>query len=154
MKYRRLTPSELEKLEARFVQFLVSNTITSDDWATIKTHDPEKAERLVDIFSEMMFESSLKKVEFLKFSEPKDIKVFSCGAESMKLIGLSADDKTPVDFTKPFNTKELMEHLEGLSIYHSEKKYQNNREQELFKMMEGGCLITDGHLFGILEKLI
>lgn len=154
MKYRRLTAIELEKLENRFVQFLVSNTITSDDWAKIKTDNPEKAEKLIIIFSEMMFEASLKKVEYLKFSEPKDIKVFKCGDDSIQLIGLSANENVPVNFTQPFNTQDLMQHLEGLSIYHSEKKYPNNREQELFRMMEAGCLITDGHLFGILEKLI
>lgn len=154
MKYRRLTTIELEKLENRFVQFLVSNTITSDDWSKIKKDEPDKAEKLIDIFSEMMFETSLKKVEYLKFSEPKDFKVFRCGEDTIKLIGLSANENVPVDFTQPFNTQDLMQYLDGLSIYHSEKKYLNNREQELFRMMETGCLITDGHLFGILEKLI
>ncbi len=154
MKYRRLTAPELEKLEKRFVQFLVANTITGDDWAKIKENQPEQAEKLINIFSEMMFETSLKNVEYLKFSEPKEVKIFHCGADKMTLMGLAADENTPVDFTKPFSTKELMEYTEGLSIFRSEKNYQNNREQELFKMMETGCLITDGQLFGILEKLL
>jgi Family of unknown function (DUF6495) len=153
MKYRRLTDIELGKLENRFIQFLVANTITGDDWAKIKVEKPEEASKLIDIFSEMMFETSLKKVEYLKFSEPKDIKIFHCGANSITLMGLTADDKTPVDFTQPFDTKQIMNNIDGLSIYRSEKKYTGNREQELFKMMETGCLITDEHLFGMLEKL-
>lgn len=153
MKYRRLTDIELGKLENRFIQFLVANTITGDDWAKIKVEKPEEASKLIDIFSEMMFETSLKKVEYLKFSEPKDIKIFHCGTNSIILMGLTADDKTPVDFTQPFDTKQIMQYTEGLSIYRSEKKYVGNREQELFKMMETGCLITDGLLFGMLEKL-
>ena len=153
MKYRRLTDIELGKLENRFIQFLVANTITGDDWAKIKVEKPEEASKLIDIFSEMMFETSLKKVEYLKFSEPKDIKIFQCSADSITLMGLTADDKTPVDFTQPFDTKQIMQYIDGLCIYRSEKKYNGNREQELFKMMETGCLITDGLLFGMLEKL-
>lgn len=153
MKYRRLTDIELGKLENRFIQFLVANTITGDDWAKIKVEKPEEASKLIDIFSEMMFETSLKKVEYLKFSEPKDIKIFQCGVDAITLMGLTADDKTPVDFTQSFDTKQIMQYIDGLSIYRSEKKYVGNREQELFKMMETGCLITDEFLFGMLEKL-
>ncbi len=153
MKYRRLTDIELGKLENRFIQFLVANTITGDDWTKIKQEKPEEANRLIEIFSEMMFETSLKKVEYLKFSEPKDIKIFKCSAETITLMGLTADDKTPIDFTQPFDTQHLMQYIEGLSIYRSEKKYAGNREQELFKMMENGSLITDGLLFEMLKKL-
>ncbi len=153
MKYRRLTDIELGKLENSFIQFLVANTITGDDWAKIKVEKPDEALKLIDIFSEMMFETSLRKIEYLKFSEPKDIKIFQCGAESMTLMVLAADDKTPVDFTQPFDTKQIMQYTEGLSIYRSEKIYTGNREQELFKMLESGCLITDGLLFGMLEQL-
>ncbi len=153
MKFRRLTDNELAQLEKRFIQFLVANTITGDDWAKIKVDRPEEAQKLIDIFSEMMFKTSLQKIEFLKFSEPKEIKIFRCGQENITLMGLVADDKTPVDFTQPFNTKQIMQYTEGLSIYRSEKKYASDREQELFKMMESGCLVTDGLLFGMLEKI-
>ena len=35
MKYRRLTNEELAELEKEFVRFLVSNTVTSEDWEKI-----------------------------------------------------------------------------------------------------------------------
>lgn len=153
MKYRRLTEIELNRLEQRFIQFLVANTITGSDWEVIKKEKPEQADKLIDIFSEMMFESSLKRIEFLKFTESKDIKIFHCKADSIKLIGLVANDSTPIDFTQPFDTQVIMQYTEGLSIYSQEKGYKDNREQELFKMIENGCMITDGKLFNILEKL-
>ena len=41
-----------------------------------------------------------------------------------------------------------------MSMYVTEKKYTDgNREAELFKMMESGCLISDGSLFELLESL-
>ena len=153
MKYRRLTADELQRLENRFVQFLVSNTITADDWVKIKREKPEQAERLIVIFSEMMFETSLKSVQYLKFTEPKDLKVFHCETDKITLIGLTADEKLDIDFTQGIDSQKLMRNLEGLSIYQQQKKYKGNREEELFRMMETGCRISDGHLFGILEKL-
>ena len=68
-------------------------------------------------------------------------------------MGLVADEKTPVDFTKLVDLKEIMNYTEGLSIYRNEKTYDGNREQELFKMMETGSLISDNQLFDLLEKL-
>jgi hypothetical protein len=153
MKYRRLTDSELQKLEARFIQFLVSNTITGDDWKMLKERDPERVSTLIDIFSEMVFETTIKRIEYLKFREAKEIKLFKCEEKKIILMGLSANETVPVDFTVKIDMKELMQHTEGLSIYKNEKKYKPDREQELFRMLESGCQITDGHLFGIFEKL-
>ena len=153
MKYRRLTNEELQKLEKKFVQFLVANTITATDWELIKQKDANQALKLVDIFSEQMFEATMKKVEFLKFKEAKDIKVFRCAEQNMTLLGLTVSENTPVDFTQSIDLQEVMKHTEGISIYKQEKKYKLNREQEVFKLIENGCQISDGHLFDILEKL-
>jgi Family of unknown function (DUF6495) len=153
MKYRRLKDSELEKLEKRFIEFLVSNTITGEDWKMLKEKDPERASTLVDIFSDMVFETTIKRIEFLKFRETKDIKLFKCEADKIILMGLTADETVPVDFTVHIDMKELMNHTAGLSIYKNEKAYKPNRDMELFRMLESGCQITDGHLFGIFEKL-
>lgn len=153
MKYRRLSIEELQNLEQRFIQFLVANTITGADWTKIKQKDPEKASRMIDIFSEMMFETTLKKVKYLKSRTAKEIKVFKYDEDKIILMGLVADEKTPVDFNQLVDLKEIMNHTEGLSIYRTEKKYDTNREQELFNMMESGSLITDNQLFDLLEKL-
>lgn len=153
MKYRRLSDTEFHQLEKKFVNFLVANTITGADWANIKKDKPEQAHKLLDIFSDMVFESSLKNVEYLKFREPKDMKIFHCGKETITLMGLCADEKTDIDFTKEIDIKHIMLNTEGLSIYRNEKKYAQNRELDLFKMMETGCRISDAYLFNILEKL-
>jgi hypothetical protein len=153
MKYRRLSETELNQLEKQFVNFLVANTITGSDWANIKKERPAYADKLVDIFSDMAFEASLKNLEYLKFREPKDMKIFHCGKETITLMGLCADEKTNIDFTQEIDIKQVMLNTEGLSIYRNEKKYSPSREQELFKMMESGCRISDNYLFNLLEKL-
>jgi hypothetical protein len=49
--------------------------------------------------------------------------------------------------------KEIMKHTEGLSLYQKDKEYRGNREQEIFRMIETGCQISDSNLYEILVKL-
>ena len=152
-KYRRLTASELADLESQFVQFLVANTVTAADWTHIKQREPQKAIQLIDIFSDTVFENSLNKVEYLKFKAAKDIKVFKCSKDKIILLGISVEPDSPVDFSDEVDLPKLLLNHEGLSVYRAEKKYNGDRLREIFEMMEGGALISDGSLFAILEKI-
>ena len=152
-KYRRLTASELADLESQFVQFLVANTVTAADWTHIKQREPQKAIQLIDIFSDTVFENSLNKVEYLKFKAAKDIKVFKCSKDKIILLGISVEADSPVDFSDEVDLSKLLLNPEGLSVYRAEKKYNGDRLREIFEMMEGGALISDGSLFAILEKI-
>jgi hypothetical protein len=100
MTFRRLTNEELAPLEKKFIQFLVSHTITGDDWAKMKERRPEQAMGLVDIFSDLMFEEAMKKVQFLQYAEPKALKIFYCKENEIELLGLIASENNTIDFTK------------------------------------------------------
>ena len=152
-KYRRLSASELADLESQFVQFLVANTVTAADWVNIKQREPQHAIQLIDIFSDMVFENSLNKVEYLKFKAANDIKVFKCSKDKIILLGISVEADSPVDFSDEVDLPKLLLNHEGLSVYRAEKKYKGDRLREIFEMMEGGALISDGSLFAILEKI-
>ena len=54
MKYTRIPSDELEKLEDEFVNFLVVNGITADDWVAIKENEPMNAAEIVDQFSDVV----------------------------------------------------------------------------------------------------
>jgi hypothetical protein len=58
MKYKRLTTEELKHLEKEFVNFLASAQITGSDWEKMKANEIEKAEELLDVFSDLVFEIS------------------------------------------------------------------------------------------------
>lgn len=162
MTYRRLTSEELAPLEQKFIQFLVSNTITGDDWKQMKERRPEQAMGLVDIFSDIVFEETLKKVSFLKQSTAKELHIFNFLADKIVLIGLVANADSPIDFTKDDSwLKNLQNTVQrtssgevGVSFFQNEKKYTEQREIELFKMLENGCRITDNYLFDALKKLV
>ena len=152
MKFRRLTNEELAPLEKKFIQFLVSNTITGDDWAIMKERRPEQAMGLVDIFSDLMFEETLMKVQYLKQATPKELHIFYFDKDKIELLGLVAKENTDIDFTKD---DEWLKNLEkgGISFFQTEKKYSDSREVEIFKMIEKGCRISDSYLYDTLRKL-
>ena len=157
MKYRRLKKDELEELKTEFIRFLASHTITGQDWSRLKTEEPQKANELVDIFSDIVFENILKKIEYLEFKSPKDIKVFKCQADKIIMMGIVIEGKTDIDFTKDTEPGSLKEQLHRsgakVKLYRAEKKYTKERELELFGMMEQGCLIAKEQLFKTLESL-
>lgn len=158
MKYRRLTNEELAELETEFIRFLVSNTVTGDDWEKIKKEDPKKAEGLIEIFSDIVFDKTISKIEYLEMKTPKDLKIFQCNKDNIELMGLKIDGESELDLTHDISSEEMMVKLQSsdakLQLYSANKKYKNeNREQELFQMMQWGSLISDGKLFHLLRTL-
>ncbi len=158
MKYRRLRNEELKELEQDFVKFLASNHVTADDWVKLKKNDPDKVEDLISIYSDIVFDKVIGNLEYLEFKTPHDIKTFHCQPDKMVLMGIAISKSAGVDFTKDLTAKDMMAILkkssQEIQIYTAEKNYNDNREKELFQMMESGCLISkDGYLFKTLEQL-
>jgi uncharacterized protein DUF6495 len=157
MKYRRLNNAELVEVEKEFINFLVSNSVTGEDWVKIKAETPDRAEKLIELFSDIVFDKVLTKVEYLEFKKPKDIKIFHCLPDKIKLLGLLIEGDSALDFSQNLSPAQMMELLKNsdaqLKLYSADKAYSKDREMELFEMMESGCLISKGELFKTLEEL-
>ncbi len=157
MKYRRLTQEELENFEDEFVQFLSANTITANDWQKLKQKTPEKAEDLIDMFSDIVMEKSLEKVQYLEHRSRNDVKFFECGEEKMILFGLRLDHEIPVDLTDDATIRQLSEEPQRLGdtlkVYRAEKAYKEERNKELFRMLEQGCRVSREDLFKTAREL-
>lgn len=158
MKYRKLSIDELEELETEFIRFLAANTVTGDDWVKIKEEDPAKAEGLIEIFSDLVFEKIIEGIDYMEVKMPKDYKTFYCGKERIYLLGLQIEGETEFDFTKNREPAKMMEQIQSsgarLQLYSAEKAYKPNRDLELFRMMEGGARISkDGEMYKLLSNL-
>ncbi len=157
MKYRRLELAELELLEKEFIQFLASNHITAEDWVKMKENDTKEMNGLLDIFSDIVFDKTLDKLEYLEFISPLDIKTFFCDKEKIYLLGLKYQSGKSINFQDINLGSELVDLINDSSIsfeiYSAEKSYQPDRKQELFKMIENGCLISrEGTLYKTLDN--
>jgi len=158
MQYRRLTEAELDEVEPQFVRFLASNQITADDWEKLKTESPDKVERLIEIFSDIVFDKVLEDVNYLEFKTPHDLKAFHFLEDKAVMNGLKIEGETEVDLTEQMNPKQLSQQLQltgaKLKLYTAEKEYKESRKMEIFNLMEGGALISrSGTLFKSLEKM-
>ena len=159
MKYRRLSLDELEELKDEFVRFLASNGVDSEDWVQLKTSKLEKAEKLIELFSDIVFDKVIAKVKYLEYRTKTELRLFECLDTNIKLIGVEVVGVNTIDFTQKQAAPEMFAQFRlapagSLKMYSAEKGYkENNRSQELFRMMESGSLISDGQLFRLLKDM-
>jgi len=158
MKYRRLTNEELATLEKEFIRFLSVQSIPADSWAKMKEKNPEQVNQLIEQFSDVVFEKTISNIQYLEYKTTNDLKTFHCQEDKIIMMGLFVEGDVEVNFQTHFSKEKLIELGKNanaqLKLYTAEKSYKNGREQELFRMLESGCLISkDGELFKTLESL-
>ncbi len=133
-KYRILTLDELDLLKKDFIEFLVVNGITGEDWEEIKLINPENRDKVVELFSEVVFTKILLQTNFLELKTDKVASAIQCNKENMVMITLES----------------AKEHSE---IYSTDKTYQKSREEEIYALMQKGFLRSDGKLYKELWML-
>jgi len=149
-----LTSLELKDLESEFIHFLVVNGIVADDWEKIKKEDPEMANNMLVLFSDVIFEGTMRKINFVEFRSKNKLHIVQCLKEKMVLVGISGESEE-VNFTNAdFIKNSLANPPEGLSVYTSSKNYDESREKDIFKMTQTGYLISDGALFKKLSMFL
>ena len=152
-KYKRLSASELKELEKEFVDFLVVNGITADDWVNLKKVDLDKANKVIDHFSDVVWEGVLRKTKFLELRSKQEIKTFQCLDNKMILMGIKIDDPS-IDLTTREGYDKAQVSIPNTEMYTQEKSYKFPREKELFEMILKGCYISDGKLFKAIALTI
>jgi hypothetical protein len=151
MKYKRLSSEELHSLEKEFVDFLVANGIVASDWESIKSEKKAEAEQIINHFSDVIFEGIMRKVNFLEFRDSKKITIFQCLEKKLVSVTMDASKIENANLLdNSFISQAVSNPPEKLEVFTSEKDYEGNREEELFKMTEKGCFITDDKLFKTL----
>lgn len=136
---------ELSSLEKEFIDFLVINGIVADDWEKLKKEKPQNASALVDSFSDVIYEASMRKVQYLDIVLPREIMSFYCQPDQIVLVGISTTDD--VDFTKLDDLTHWSDLNAELEIFTKTKSYSPSRELEIFQMIEKGAKPSDSQLF-------
>jgi hypothetical protein len=159
MKYRILSTEELEPLKDDFIKYLSANTITGEDWAKIKSDKPAEAETLLGMFCDIVWEKSLEKIKYLEHRDEKYLKVFHCGSEQVEMVGFSVNaENAPSllaeDTFAKLGSGDLKFSELKAEFYTSEKGYDTDRHQDMFKMMEGGCTPCEEAYFYGIKSLV
>lgn len=155
MKYKRLTNEELQALEKEFVNYLAAAQITANDWDKMKKNDLQKAEELIDVFSDMVFEKVLSKINYLEYRDKKTLNIFYCTEDGMVIIGLRVKENSPIDLTeKDVLSQWNKSNRDSVNVVKFEKKYSKERGLEVFELLQSGCLIVDDKLFNLLKAML
>lgn len=155
MKYARLTKEQFEELHQEFINFLASQSITADEWQEIKENKPEVAEEELEIFSDLVWEGVLNKVEYLEHFSKQQLFLFKIGAEAMQLIAIKIQNEA-INITTKEGYQWLRDNLmhEEVTIYTSEKAIVEDRNKDIFALIKQGANITKGELYGYFQPMI
>lgn len=158
MKFRVLTTEELEPLKEDFIKYLSANTITGEDWASIKKDKPEEAETLLAMFCDIVWEKSLEKINYLEHRDEKYLKVFRCSKSKIEMVGFAvmaenAPSLLENDTFEKLGSGTLQFSALKAEFYTSEKA-SNDVIMEKFKMMEEGCVPCEEAYFYGIKSLV
>ena len=154
MKYKRLESAELKELEKEFIHFLSSAQITGADWEKMKVAEIEKAEELIEVFSDLVYEKVMSKIEYLEYRDNKSLNIFHFTNDKIVLMGLRVKENHSLDLMADNVFEQWNQSsMNAVNLVKTEKGYLKERGLEVFELLQTGCFITDGNLYNLLKKL-
>ncbi len=154
MKYKRLESAELKELEKEFIHFLSSAQITGADWEKMKATEKEKAEELIEVFSDLVYEKVMSKIDYLEYRDSKSLNIFHLTNDRIVLVGLRVKENQSLDLMADNVFEQWNQSsMNAVNLVKIEKGYLKERGVEVFELLQTGCFITDGRLYNLLKTL-
>jgi hypothetical protein len=155
MKYTRLTKEQFEELHQEFINFLATQTITTEEWQDIKKNKPDVAEQELDVFSDLVWEGVLSKANYLEHISPNQMHLFHLTESNMHLIAVKIT-KDSIDLTTKDGFEWLRDNLldDSVEFLQAHKNYSDDKNLDKFKLIQQGSNITKGNLFKYFDKLV
>ena len=153
MKYRQLTKEQFEELHQEFALFLASQSIDTKEWNTIKKEKPNVAEEELNIFSDMVWDDVLTKTNYLDHYSKTTINLFKCNEHSIERIVIKVN--WDINLFEERGLEWLLKNPfhNDVEIFKGTKKYEKDRNLELFNLIEKGSVISKGELFEKFKSL-
>ncbi len=155
MKYTRLTKEQFEEMQQEFINFLATQSITADEWQTIKTNTPNVADQELDVFSDLVWEGVLNNVIYLENISQKHMYLFSFEEKRIHLIGVKIISDS-INLMTQEGFSWLRENLmnDSVEIFESKKDYSKDKQMDKFTLIQQGAAITKGELYKYFDKLV
>ena len=108
----------------------------------------------MNLFSDVVWEDVLTRTKYLEHFSPKTINLFKCNDTEMKRIVVKVDKD--IDLLTENGYTWLIENYNNqeVSFLQGSKKYSEERNPEIFDLIEKGSSISNGELFTFFEKII
>lgn len=141
MKYRILTDNELQHFSEELKHFLIVNGVHSEEWEKMNQESPEKAVELIGLFSDTVLQRVYENIKYLEFRSPDSCMLFYLGQEMIHLISIQSKSDLPADLSTPEGIHQaLVQQPESLSFFKTTKTYNGQREEEVHRFLEQGCV--------------
>ena len=155
MKYRLLTKEQLQELHEEFSKFLATQQIDSKEWKTIKKEKPSMADEELAVFSDVVWEDVLTKTSFLEHISENHMNLFKCDATKIFRIYIKLNDSSKSFLNNDDFNWFINNPLDNsIEYFKASKKYDLERNLELFKLIELGSVISKGELYTSISQLI
>ncbi len=155
MKYRLLSKEQFEALHEEFATFLASNGIDKAAWDRIKSNDLKQVDTFLEQFSDLVWEDVLNRTQYLEHYAEQTINLFHCEPNQINRIVVQVNNtaydlrtEEGIEWFINNSNSRFIEYLKGT------KNYVNERNLELFKLIEQGAELSDGELFKALGQII
>ncbi|AZJ31539.1 hypothetical protein SAMN05444344_2044 [Tenacibaculum mesophilum] len=153
MKYRQLTKEQFEGLHEEFARFLASQNIDKKEWDELKKEKPHVAEDEMNVFSDVVWDDVLTKTEYLEHFSPNLVNLFKCEEKEMHRIVIKIDKEVNVLEQEGFEWLLKNPNDEAIEFLRGSKAYQEERNAEIFDLIEKGSTISKGELYEYFDRL-
>lgn len=158
MKYRRLSNDEIQKLSEEFTAYLESHNLSKDKWKQLQASKADEADSLVEHFSDLIFDNLLTGIRHIERKESNFWEVMQINDDGIEIISVNVNPNALVDLTNPDCIEDLATHdaeelSRMISIAKSERKVNQGRLEDVFKLIETGYYAVDSSVYRALERL-
>ena len=155
MKYDRLTKQQFEELHIEFINFLATQSITANEWETIKKNKPQVVEEELDVFSDLVWEGVLGKVTYLENISRQQMHLFHLADKEMKLISVKIlNPDIDLNTSLGFNWFKKNWQSDFVEYLNASKAYTEDKNLDKFKLIQEGAVITKGELYQWFDNII
>ena len=155
MKYARLTKEQFAELEEEFINFLATQSITAEEWRSLKAEKPEVAEEELDIFSDLVWEGVLSKVNYLENISEQHMHLFHCAEKEMNLISVKVlNPDIDLETKEGFGWFRKNWQSDFVEYLTASKAYSEDRNLDKFELIQKGAVITKGDLYQWFDEII
>jgi hypothetical protein len=154
MKYRQLTKEQFESLHEEFAKFLATQSIDVKEWNIIKKEKPNIAEEEMNVFSDVVWDDVLSKTKYVEHFSQTSANLFKCDENEIYRIAIKIN--WDIDLLKQEGFEWLMKNPmdNSVDIFRGSKKYNTERNKEIFDLIEKGGSISKGEIYEYFSKLI
>lgn len=141
MKYTRLSLNDLKDLEKEFIEFLIVNGIEAEEWEEMKKKEMGKVEKIIDQFSDVIWESVLRKTTMVEHRRPSKLTICHVEDEELLTLNIQTIGET-ADLTKQEEIDRVMADIDQHKVSLQKDKISKPATEQLFELIQLGFYIT------------